>query len=64
MTGKAITPREANHILHFNGFGRVRTKGDHAIYKHPDGRTITITLGKISQKTWKRECKKNQIIER
>lgn len=42
-----------------HGFYRVRTSGSHAIYKDMNGRTFTITAGKpLSQKTWKRECKK------
>lgn len=62
MTGKAIDDREAHRILINNGFTKVRTSGSHVIYKHEDGRTITITNGKpLSQKTWKRECKKNKI---
>jgi len=62
MNGKAITDREAHRILVDNGFARVRTNGSHVIYKNEDGRTITITNGKpLSQKTWKRECKKNRI---
>lgn len=64
MNGKAITDREAHRILVDNGFARVRTNGSHVIYKHGDGRTLTITFGKpLSQKTWKRECKKNNIKE-
>lgn len=62
MNGKAITNREANHILNSNGFYQQRIKGSHAIYKDVFGRTITITIGKpLSQKTWKRECKRNGI---
>ena len=61
MTGKAINYREADGILNRNGFYKNRTNGSHAIYKDNRGRTITITTGLISQKTWKRECKKNGI---
>lgn len=55
---------EADKILNKNGFIKQRTNGSHAIYKDDKGRTITITIGKtLSQKTWKRECKRCGIIE-
>lgn len=64
VNGKALDWKEAENILHKNGFFRHRTNGSHAIYKDDLGRTVTITVGKpLSQKTWKRECKKNGIRE-
>lgn len=54
---------EASKILNDNGFYEVRRKGDHVIFKNEYGKTISITCGKaFSQKTWKRECKKNGIV--
>ena len=62
MHGKALSYREANKILLDNGFSMIRQRGDHCIYKSKN-RTISITCGKtFSQKTWERECKKNNII--
>lgn len=59
MIGKAIDDREAERILHANGFYKARQNGSHAIYKNDNGRVFSITTGKpLSQKTWKRECKK------
>lgn len=59
INGKALNNLEANKVLNMHGFYRVRTSGSHAIYKDMNGRTFTITAGKpLSQKTWKRECKK------
>ena len=64
INGKALSPRQANKILNEQGFYRVRTTGSHAIYKSADGRTFTMTICKpLSQKTWKRECKKVGILE-
>lgn len=61
MRGKAFNPLEANRFLNDNGFFKVRTNGSHAIYKNDCGRTITITTGTLSQKTFKRECRRNGI---
>lgn len=64
VIGKAIDEREAIKILNANGFYKARQNGSHVTYKNNDGRIITITSGKpLSQKTWKRECKKNNIKE-
>lgn len=63
MSGKALTNKDAGKILKENGFELLRKKGDHLIYGHSDGRKIVITNGKpLSMKTWKRECKNNNII--
>lgn len=60
MYGKALTNREAQKHLTKNGFMLMRQSGDHLIYKREsDGQSVVITTGKpLSQKTWKRECKK------
>ena len=62
MTGKAISSKDAIRILNGYGFYQKRTNGSHAIFKDDFGRTFTITIAKpLSQKTWRRECKKNGI---
>lgn len=63
MYGKALTTRDAIKILRDNGFEYVRQTGDHLIYKNANGNMVSITNGKpLSQKTWKRECKKVGIV--
>ena len=37
-----LKPRELERILLKLGFTKVRQKGSHAIYKHPDGRLTVI----------------------
>lgn len=55
---------QANRVLNRQGFYKVRVNGSHAIYKSADGKMVTITVGKpLSQKTWKRECKRVGILE-
>lgn len=63
MTGKAINAREAKRFLNDHGFFIARVNGSHAIYKDDGGRTFTMTTGAISQKTWKRECKRLGLME-
>lgn len=64
INGKALSSFQANKVLNKNGFYSVRTNGSHVIYKNADGKTLTITRGKpLSQKTWKRECKRVGIAE-
>ena len=59
MIGKALDSKEASRILKDNGFYKVRQRGSHVIYKNDNGKSCTITTAKpLSQKTWKRECKK------
>jgi len=62
MYGKALSRKECERILKNNGFFFARSKGDHLIYKNAQGRTFVIT-SKISQKTWKRNCKREGIKE-
>lgn len=62
MHGKALTTREANKILKDNGWKLERQTGGHLIYQNEEGDEITITSNRLSQKTWKRECKKHGII--
>ena len=61
MYGKALSYREADKVLKKNGYDLVRNGGEHLIYKNAIGETIALTRQKISQKTWKRECKKHNI---
>ena len=59
MIGKAIDAKEANRKLNELGFYRARQNGSHVIYKDKNGKILTITAGKpLSQKTWRRECKR------
>lgn len=61
MTGKTMRLIEADRILRSNGFIKAREGKEHTIYKRC---TQTIALPKhgfVSQKTWKRECKKNGL---
>lgn len=64
MYGKALSIREARSILKNNGFkeNKNRGRGDHLFFEHRDGRTVVITDGKLSMKTWNRECKKASIV--
>jgi predicted RNA binding protein YcfA (HicA-like mRNA interferase family) len=39
-----IPPKKLEKLLFSEGFQRVRQKGSHAAYKHPDGRFTTITF--------------------
>ncbi len=45
-----LTARTLEKILYNLGFERVRQKGSHVFYRHPDGKatTIPIILGEIS----------------
>ncbi len=64
MTGKALNTREAKKFLNSHGWELERKNGDHLIYgKEGFPYKITITSGKsMSQKTWKRECKKAGLV--
>ena len=37
-----LTAREMEKLLYRLGFSKVRQRGSHAFYKHPDGRTTTV----------------------
>jgi len=37
-----LTQKTAEKLLFSLGFDRVRQKGSHAFYRHPDGRTTTL----------------------
>lgn len=39
-----LAVRKVTGVLESIGFEYVRTKGSHAIYRHPDGRTTVIPL--------------------
>ena len=61
MNGKSLNIREAIKILKNNGYHLVRQSG-HYIFKNDKGDVFILpTHGKISQKTWTRECKKQSI---
>lgn len=34
--------RKVIHVIESLGFSYVRTKGSHAVYRHPDGRVVVI----------------------
>ncbi|MGQ0773703.1 MAG: type II toxin-antitoxin system HicA family toxin [Pseudonocardiales bacterium] len=34
--------RKVTHVIESLGFAYVRTKGSHAVYRHPDGRAVVI----------------------
>lgn len=58
MSGKAVELRECEKILRKNGFTFARNNGGHKIYKNSQGERFVLTSGIISQKTWRRECKR------
>jgi predicted RNA binding protein YcfA (HicA-like mRNA interferase family) len=37
-----VDPRVMDRVLRKLGFARVRQKGSHVFYRHPDGRTTTV----------------------
>jgi predicted RNA binding protein YcfA (HicA-like mRNA interferase family) len=37
-----VEPRVMDRVLRRQGFVRVRQKGSHVFYRHPDGRTTTV----------------------
>jgi predicted RNA binding protein YcfA (HicA-like mRNA interferase family) len=37
-----VDPRTVDRMLKKLGFARVRQKGSHVFYRHPDGRTTTV----------------------
>jgi len=37
-------PQEVQRILEELGFQRIRQSGSHAVYRHPDGRWVTVPL--------------------
>jgi predicted RNA binding protein YcfA (HicA-like mRNA interferase family) len=37
-----VNPRVMDRMLKKLGFARVRQKGSHVFYRHPDGRTTTV----------------------
>jgi predicted RNA binding protein YcfA (HicA-like mRNA interferase family) len=39
---KLIDAKQMEKLLFAQGFARVRQKGSHAFYRHPDGRTTTL----------------------
>ena len=39
---KLIDARQMERLLFHLGFEKVRQKGSHAFYRHPDGRTTTL----------------------
>jgi len=40
----SATPKEVVRIAHRLGFRLIRQSGSHAIYRHPDGRWLTIPM--------------------
>ena len=38
-----VDPRAMDRVLRKLGFARVRQKGSHVFYRHPDGRTTTVS---------------------
>ena len=39
-----LTPREVVRLVEAQGFEYDRQKGSHAVYRHPDGRRVTIPM--------------------
>ncbi len=39
-----LTSREVVRLVEMNGFVFDRQKGSHAVYRHPDGRRVTIPI--------------------
>lgn len=39
-----LTPREVVRLVENRGFSFDRQKGSHAVYRHPDGRRVTIPM--------------------
>jgi predicted RNA binding protein YcfA (HicA-like mRNA interferase family) len=39
---RLIDAKQMEKLLFAQGFARVRQKGSHAFYRHPDGRTTTL----------------------
>jgi predicted RNA binding protein YcfA (HicA-like mRNA interferase family) len=39
---KLIDAKQMEKLLFAQGFAKVRQKGSHAFYRHPDGRTTTL----------------------
>ena len=39
-----LTPREIVRLVETRGFVFDRQKGSHAVYRHPDGRRVTIPM--------------------
>jgi predicted RNA binding protein YcfA (HicA-like mRNA interferase family) len=37
-----LSVRKATWVIEYLGFAYVRTKGSHAVYRHPDGRAVVI----------------------
>ena len=37
-----VDPRVVDRMLRRLGFARVRQRGSHVLYRHPDGRTTTV----------------------
>ena len=58
---KVFNDREIIKVLKANSFVLVRTKGDHSIYCHSDGRTITINKH-TNRMVWQRLVKTNKLI--
>lgn len=40
----SLTAREIVRVIERKGFQKVRQSGSHAIYKHPDGRRVTVPI--------------------
>ena len=63
MTGKSLRLVEAHRILRQNGFSLDREGKEHTIFKRGVQTIALPKHGFVSQKTWKRECKKNGLEE-
>ena len=65
MGGKSMTFIECDRILKSLGFVLIRVSGSHNIYGRGVQRfVLPRNMKTVSQKTWQRECKKNNIDPR
>jgi len=58
---KVYSMREAEKVILKNGFIYQRQKGSHVIYKHPDGRLISIKFASLNRMIWQRLVKENSL---
>lgn len=58
---KVYSMREAEKVILKNGFIYQRQKGSHVIYKHSDGRLISIKFASLNRMIWQRLVKENNL---
>ena len=65
MHGKSLSYRECYDILEAHGYELVRFRGDHAIFTNGQNNVVIKKAhnGRMSMKTWKRECRRVGIEE-